>query len=553
MKKSLSLFLLVISFFARAQDSGEFTRFAEENATGATAYETTAYVEQFWRLAGNPGFDSSIHYLVRQLEAAGFVPESEGPAPFTYRLEERPMDHPAWHPADARVTLEGSTEPLLAFSANRNMLAINSHSTPSKSFEIVRIHDLEELPEHDLSGKVVYADMSPYYLYRSAVVEFGAAGILTYEMPDYLRPEVNQHSIQFRRIPYSDSLNGWSVALSYAAREKLNQYLDQGGNTATVFIDTKFIRAPELTLIAQVHGTSLPEEELVISAHVQEPGANDNASGVGAALEIARILADNEIRPARTITFLWGDEITSTRRYTGEHGDRIKWGFSLDMVGENTSVTGGTFLIEKMPDPSAIWTRGKDEHTEWGGRPIQKDQLQPHYLNDFAAARFRRLGAQRQWTVRTNPYEGGSDHVPFLQEGIPALLFWHFTDQFYHTDQDRMDKVSQETLRNVVTGTLESTLTLANGGKELALRILEEIEAAAQERLETEAALSRAAVGKGESRESQLGILETWTLYYQDVAETVADLSQSESVRVGIADVRRKIGEMGRIARQALR
>ena len=32
---------------------------------------------------------------------------------------------------------------------------------------------------------------------------------------------------------------------------------------------------------------------------------------------------------------------------------------SLDMVGEDVKKTGGSFLIEKMPDPSAIWTRGK--------------------------------------------------------------------------------------------------------------------------------------------------------------------------------------------------
>ena len=40
------------------------------------------------------------------------------------------------------------------------------------------------------------------------------------------------------------------------------------------------------------------------------------------------------------------------------------------MVGENTDITGGIFLIEKMPNPSAVWTRGNDKHTEWGGRKM---------------------------------------------------------------------------------------------------------------------------------------------------------------------------------------
>ena len=62
------------------------------------------------------------------------------------------------------------------------------------------------------------------------------------------------------------------------------------------------------------------------------------------------------------------------------------------MVGENTAITGGTFLIEKMPDPSAIWTRGNDKHTEWGGRKLKAKDMKPHYLNDFVIDRFKAQG-----------------------------------------------------------------------------------------------------------------------------------------------------------------
>ena len=46
--------------------------------------------------------------------------------------------------------------------------------------------------------------------------------------------------------------------------------------------------------------------------------------------------------------------------------------------------------------------------------------------------------------MSTNPFEGGSDHTPFLQFKKPGVLFWHFTDVFYHTDGDRLDKVSEQ-------------------------------------------------------------------------------------------------------------
>ena len=43
--------------------------------------------------------------------------------------------------------------------------------------------------------------------------------------------------------------------------------------------------------------------------------------------------------------------------------------FSLDMTGEDVRKTGGSFLIERYPDPGAVWDRPWDPHTEWG-RPV---------------------------------------------------------------------------------------------------------------------------------------------------------------------------------------
>ena len=81
----------------------------------------------------------------------------------------------------------------------------------------------------------------------------------------------------------------------------------------------------------------------------------------------------------------------------------IRWGLSLDMVGEDTKKTGGTFLIEKMPDPSAIWTRGEDKHTEWGGSALTKEQMTPHYFNDLVLGRALEMAATNGWVVKSFP------------------------------------------------------------------------------------------------------------------------------------------------------
>jgi hypothetical protein len=194
------------------------------------------------------------------------------------------------------------------------------------------------------------------------------------------------------------------------------------------------------------------------------------------------------------------------------------------MVGEDTQKTGGTFLIEKMPDPSAVWTRGDDHHTEWGGSPLRIDQLTPHFFNDFVLRRCLDQAAVTGWVVRTNPFEGGSDHVPFLDAKKPGLLFWHFTDVYYHTDGDRLPNVSPRELANVGVSALVSALTLASADGTTARALVAELERAALTRLGVEAALSEKALANGGDRSKEQLILKTWADWYQRAIQTMSEI-----------------------------
>ena len=302
-----------------------------------------------------------------------------------------------------------------------------------------------------------------------------------------------------------------------------------------VQIETKIYSSEELTLVAEVRGDKLPDERFVYSAHVQEPGANDNASGVGAQAEMARVAAtllkEGRIAPDRTLTFLWGVEIRSTRRYIEQDSARaagIRWGMSLDMVGEDTEKTGGTFLIEKMPDPSAIWTRGDDKHTEWGATKVDEADFNPHYFNDFIEFICRRQAVISNWTVNTNPFEGGSDHQPFLDANIPGLLLWHFTDVFYHTDADRIDKVSPVTLKNVGVSALTSGLMLTNSSENTARDILRITKASADKRLEIEGKLSQAAIQSGNAVAEEREIIWSWGYWYTRALPKITDILHTQ-------------------------
>lgn len=532
--------LLLVNAGAVAQENATIQTYFEqvrEAYSGERALETVAFVAPHWRVAGNEGFNASIHHVAEVLERAGYVPEAEADADqvLTYRIERRPMNRPTWEPVSASATIVGEDEPLLQLATNRNMLTINSLSTPEGGVEAEVVYvgagrpvDFEKV---DVAGKIVFGETRIRSLFVEAVQKRGALGVLAYRMPHYLQPEVHQSSIQFSSIPYDANEQSWGILLSYGAKEHLKKALDAGTVRLHVEVEAKSYEAEELTLVADVRGSEVPHERFVFSAHVQEPGANDNASGVGVLAEIARVTADllqrQEVQPRRSITFLWGDEITSTNRYIVDDAERaegILWGLSLDMVGEDTEKTGGTFLIEKMPDPSAIWTRGNDQHSEWGGRPLKEDDMTPHYFNDFAIQRCLDQADATGWVVKTNPFEGGSDHTPFLRADKPGLLFWHFTDVYYHTDGDLIDKVSATTLENVGECALVTALTLVTADADVAQFMVEETRQAASERLKVEFELSQQEVERGAPLRDQQHIIETWAGWYMKALQALEEV-----------------------------
>ncbi len=541
LKRLLLAFISLLSVCTFSAKAYQFDQFAapyfemvKANFNKEEAYKSVAFVESHWRVVGNSGFDQSISWIERELQSAGFISEKMATDAnrLTYRIEERPLKNKTWDPIAGSLKLF-SGEEILNFSTNRNMMAINSYGTDGEQeFEIVYVGSGRNLNlDQDLKGKVVFAEGSVSSLFRAVVKNHGAAGVIAYNMPSYTKPEENINSIQFSAIPRDSVNQSFGILLSYQAKEKLKATLAKGNNKIKVNLKTKVYNSKELTIVAELRGGKTPEERFVFSAHVQEPGANDNASGVGALLEVAstsaRLLKSSQIDPERTITYLFGDEIVSTRRFIQEDPGRargIKWGMSLDMVGEDTKKTGGSFLIEKMPDPGAIWVRGVEKHTEWGGKALQKKDLKPHYFNDLTIAVFEYLGERKNWNVNFNPYEGGSDHVPFLSANIPGLLLWHFTDQFYHTDQDRLDKVSKETLNNVGTGALMIALILTENKPELANRILLEASTTATYRLQAELKLSQKVIAEGGDRDKEREILKTWSDYYRQVFNSVLDL-----------------------------
>jgi hypothetical protein len=455
---------------------------------------------------------------------------------FIYRVESRPMKEQAWTPDAASLTIVGRGAPLLAWTSNHNMLAINSYSTPTggvtASLADAGAGTDADFEKVNVKGKIAFIDGNARQAFTKAM-QRGAIGVLaTQKLPAYNQQSKNVSAIQFTSVPKDSVHQGWCIFVSSAARDSLKRALALGPVQVKAVVTTRFESRPERTVVAEIRGAVKPDERFVYSAHVQEPGANDNASGVGLLAEIARasanVVRSGRANPARTLTFLWGDEIRSTARFLSDDSVRragVKWGMSLDMVGENTAKTGGTFLIEKMPDPSAVWVRGDDQHTEWGGRPLTVSEIKPYWFNDFVRQRCLDRAATTGWVVKANPFEGGSDHTPFLTAKIPAVLLWHFTDQFYHTDLDRIEMVSATTLGNVGNCALTTGLLLAEGTPVVTQAALTELTQVAEAELAAQGAMSAKAVREGGDKTKEQLIIDTWRDYYVEALAHVSDIA----------------------------
>ncbi len=520
----------------------------------ARAMEVVTFMDRYWRLAGNTGFNASIDHLKTGLADAGFR-ERAAARPGTTRgaefwVEEYPNGGNGWEQVRAEMTIveaaRGKTpEPVFDPVVDYIALGINSFSTPPEGVTTPLVYvgsgtNAASYESSNVKGAVVLADGSMRAVWAQAVRQRGAVGVISAAPPESsTQPDKTPEVFQWGGVPFDEASKAFGFMASRRVADRLKERLRAGPVTVRTVVDTRFRPAsPGRLLVAEIPGGVGAQEHVVLVAHIQEPGANDNASGCGTLFEMARTLAA-AVRaklippPVRTLTFVWGDEMRAGREWLRADAGRAKntrYMVALDMTGEDTSKTGGSFLIEKEPDPSAVWPRLSDPHTEWsGGRSSYRaDALRGSLLNDLLLAVCLRRGRDTAWNVQTNPYEGGSDHSVFLQAGVPALLTWHSTDRYYHTNLDRPDKTSPAEMANVGIAVGTAAALLASAGESEALAMVDLVAAAAERRLALEARQSAAIVEKATDRAAaeaaQRTILEAWKKWYTRALESALTL-----------------------------
>jgi hypothetical protein len=215
-------------------------------------------------------------------------------------------------------------------------------------------------------------------------------------------------------------------------------------------------------LAVEIPGATRPEEVVVVGAHYDSvlgsPGANDNASGVAALLEIARLLRNRPLgRTVRLVAFVneeppfYHSREMGSMRYAERaraRGERVTAMLSLETIGYYTDAPGS----QHYPWPLGLFYPDTGDFIGFVGN------LGSRALVRRALASFRRHAsfpsegvAAPGWLVGV----GWSDHWSFWQAGYPAIMVTDtalFRYDDYHSPRDTPERLDYDRTARVVTG-----------------------------------------------------------------------------------------------------
>ncbi len=431
-----------------------------------SALEELAFADRYYRAPANEGYDAVLDRLHARLVEAGF-----GSDP---RLALAWLDggtQQAWTPVRARLEMiskAGERTRLHGFESeeepDRVMLPIHAPSGSASGRPVFALEDVTEgsvwVSEEPLGGRAL-----------RAAAERGAVAALSASLAEFNRDpdggEEYQGAIQFRSVPQGTTLP--VAQISPRTFERLRRAAKRDPDLVVALeAEVRTAERPLRVLVATIRGARFPEQAVAVVSHVQEPGAGDNASGVAGTLEgvlaLTRLLRSGSLSwPARSLVFVWGDEIEQSRLWLEETEFDVVAGLSADMLGQSRLRTGAICLLERSKDPGALVPLPPDRHTPWGAGRVRRGDLHPDALAVVARAALHDVAAEvGGWETAEHPWEGGSDHDVFLRRGVPAVLFWHFTDFTYHTGLDRLDRIDPEELRRSSVAVLATALAIAD-------------------------------------------------------------------------------------------
>ena len=227
------------------------------------------------------------------------------------------------------------------------------------------------------------------------------------------------------------------------------------------FEQQKAARVPQPTMLTNIVATlkgSQPESTdriYVVSGHYDSmcssptdakcdaPGANDDASGTAAVLEMARVMAKYEFDATIVFMAVAGEEqglLGST--HFAEEAKKQNWNvdamFTNDIIGNTLGGNGvrdrGEVRVFSEGVPSNETAAEATTRRSVGGENDSASRQLARFIKETGDIFVPRCKVMLVY--RRDRYGRGGDHIPFLERGYPAVRFTEVNEEFRHQHQN---------------------------------------------------------------------------------------------------------------------
>ena len=398
--------------------------------SNAMAIVTSLTTEVGPRLAGSQAEARARVWAIKTLTEKGFA-----------NVRNEPFEMNAWERHEEGAEILTPYPQPLAVTALGGSVSTKEDGLSAEVELFETLEDLKRAPAGSLSDRIAYVghamqrtqDGSSYGYFNEArtagpsiAAGKGAVG--------YLIRSVGTDS---HRFPHTGSLRYQqgvpripALALSNPDADQLERIAGDGKTLSVrIKVDSSEVPAAQSgNVIAEVVGREVPEEIVVIGAHLDSwdlgTGAIDDGAGVGITMAALELIKDAGLAPRRTIRLvLWGAEevgLLGAKAYR----DRYEAALGQHVIGSESDFGGGR-----------VWKVTADSRTNAG---------------DALFAEIARLLAPIGIAPGSDDQPGGGpDLYPLIAAGVPTLrLHQDGRDYFdlHHTANDTVDKLDAASL-----------------------------------------------------------------------------------------------------------
>jgi hypothetical protein len=181
----------------------------------------------------------------------------------------------------------------------------------------------------------------------------------------------------------------------------------------------------------------------VLNFSCDAPGADDDASGVAAMLELARVMAKRQFDATIVFMAVAGEEqglfgSTFFAQQAKAAGMDIEGMFTNDIIGSSTSDQGkrDPFTVRLFSEgvPTSETPQQAALRQSIGGENDGPSRQLARYVKEVGENSATDMHVRLIW--RRDRFLRGGDQIPFLQQGYPAARFTEPAENFAHQHQD---------------------------------------------------------------------------------------------------------------------